>query len=388
MGRISIQLFGSFEARTASGDVIHLPTRKAEALVAYLVVRPGQIYTREKLAALLWGFSGSEQARQSLRQTLFSLRKALRGEEPVLTTLEDKVSIDPDRVDADVIRFQQSIREGTRKSIEDAIALQKGEFLEGFVIDEPGFDDWLNEQRETLREIGLHALRELLEIQTESGAVADAVITALQLLSRDPLQESVHRHLMQLYVKQGRPESAIKQYQTCADVLRRQLRVEPADETRQLFESIARQRHEQSTEEGSQDEADAGAPPRARSVLVIEDNVLHQNLIRSILPQEQYSVTVAGDGAKALIELGATRYDLILLDVSLPYIDGLTLLEAIRKHGIDTPTILLTAHAGDESEVRGLELGASDFMRKPISRDVLLMRIEKALRARPVQVHG
>ena len=77
MARLALQLFGGFRARLEPGGPLRLPTRKAEALLAYLAVPLGQPHPRDKLASLLWGDLSESQARASLRQTLFRLRRAI-----------------------------------------------------------------------------------------------------------------------------------------------------------------------------------------------------------------------------------------------------------------------------------------------------------------------
>src|SRR5437867_13370549 len=79
MTHLKLRLFGGFEAALPSGAPISLPTKKAQALLRYCALQPGQAHQREKLAALLWGDSEEANARNSLRQTLFVLRSALRG---------------------------------------------------------------------------------------------------------------------------------------------------------------------------------------------------------------------------------------------------------------------------------------------------------------------
>ena len=84
MARLSVGLLGGFQVRLDSGAAITLPTRKAQALLAYLALPPGQAHPRDKLAALLWGGMRDESARTSLRQAFFAIRKAL-GESAVRT---------------------------------------------------------------------------------------------------------------------------------------------------------------------------------------------------------------------------------------------------------------------------------------------------------------
>ena len=86
------------------------------------------------------------------------------------------------------------------------------------------------------------------------------------------------------------------------------------------------------------------------------------------------------DGAEALMIIGHERVDLMLLDVDLPFIDGHKVLEALREKGIDVPTIFVSGLPGEEPEVRAFEIGAADFIRKPVKNSVLLARVAKVLK--------
>jgi CheY-like chemotaxis protein len=115
------------------------------------------------------------------------------------------------------------------------------------------------------------------------------------------------------------------------------------------------------------------------SILVVEDEPGTLFLIDQILSQAGYKVVQATDGAEALLKLGAGSVDLILSDIHMPNLDGLKLLEILHQHDIDTPVVLLTGEPSPDVEARGREMGVSDYLRKPIQRDVLLNSIEKAL---------
>lgn len=369
MARLDLQLLGGIRARL-DGTEIQFPTKKSEALLAYLALPPGQLHPREKLAALLWTESGEEQARQSLRQTLFTLRKALNmTDEIVIASESDRIGLDPTKVEVDVSRFFELLRAKRPEATAEAVTLYRGELLEGLSISEENFESWLALERERIRELALSAYASLLEHYSGRGETDQAIQTALRLLAIDPLRESTHRMLMKLYQQQGRREAAIKQYQSCADILRRQLDVEPEEETRKLYEDLLA----------------AGGPsarPRGEDrirILVVEDNTLNRQLVISMLDDKKYEVVLAEDGGKALLHLGNRKFDLILLDIKLPNVDGLTLLKIIRENGYQTPTILMTAMPGNEPEIRGLKLGATDFVRKPLQKPVLLARIHKAL---------
>ncbi len=248
MGQLSLSLLGGFQARLDRGSLLALPA-KAQALLAYLAARPGQAHPRDKLAALLWGGTGQEQARSNLRHTLFSIRQAVRGLSPgVLVAEAQAVALEPAAVDVDVLTFEKLVAEGTAEAFERAAVLYQGDLLEGLGVDEPPFEEWLLAERERLRELALESLARLLAHQSKSQATERAIRTAIRLLALDPLQEPAHRTLMRLYARQGRRSAALKQYQVCVGVLRRELGAEPEPETRRLYQDILQQRVSQSAE--------------------------------------------------------------------------------------------------------------------------------------------
>jgi DNA-binding response OmpR family regulator len=115
------------------------------------------------------------------------------------------------------------------------------------------------------------------------------------------------------------------------------------------------------------------------TILVVEDEIVTQRLTRKILEERGYEVVVADDGVDALMALGKINFDLILCDINMPNIDGFKLLEFLNQKKIFIPVIFITVREDVEDEIRGLALGAKDYIRKPINRDLLLLRIRKAL---------
>jgi DNA-binding SARP family transcriptional activator len=242
--RLSVKLLGGFETRLTTGATVTLPTRKAQALLAYLAVRPGQAHPRDKLAALLWGDRADAQARDSLRHTLVQLRKIFSERSPGLTAEGRALVLEPAAVDVDVVRFETLAGATSTGDLAQAAEIYGGDFLEGFLLNEPAFETWLVGERERLRELALGSLRRLLEQQARAGASEGGIRTALRLVALDATQEVAHRALMRLYVQQGRRAAALRQYQTCVAVLRRELGTEPEVETRQLYQEIVRRRDE------------------------------------------------------------------------------------------------------------------------------------------------
>src|SRR5947207_2750923 len=141
---LKVTLLGGFEARLASGAPLRLSTKKTQALLAYLAMRPGQLHARDKLAALLWGEKTDSQARDGLRHALALLRRTLASAESSALRLEGQiVAVDPAGVEVDVATFEARVADGTPRALEQAAELYRGDFLVGFTINEPLFEDWL-----------------------------------------------------------------------------------------------------------------------------------------------------------------------------------------------------------------------------------------------------
>jgi len=118
-------------------------------------------------------------------------------------------------------------------------------------------------------------------------------------------------------------------------------------------------------------------PPK---ILVVEDDPSIQLGVRMNLEREGYAVTVAEDGATGLDALRTGGFDLLILDVMLPKLNGYELLRSKLQEAIPTPVLVLSARTDDEDKVRGLDLGADDYVTKPFSVPELLARVRAALR--------
>src|SRR5215831_9754480 len=236
MGKLWLTLLGGFEVRTDSEFPFTIPRKKAQMLLAYLAMHPRQSHLRDKLATLLWDDTPTEQARQSLRQTLFTIRQALPSD-PILLD-GDSVAVAPEAVTVDVGEFESLARSGDPEKLERAVALYQGDLLEGISPGSTLFEEWLRAERERLHELALEAFAKLLAHQMKLDATEPAIQTALRLLSLDPLQEVTHRALMRLYAHQGRRAAALRQYQLCVDVLQRELGVEPEEATKQVYREM------------------------------------------------------------------------------------------------------------------------------------------------------
>jgi DNA-binding SARP family transcriptional activator/tetratricopeptide (TPR) repeat protein len=269
MARLTLTLLGGFRACLDPGPPVALPTRKTQALLAYLAVPPGATHARGKLASLLWGNAVETTARTSLRHALYALRKRLRDADGKPLRVEgETVACDPAAVTVDVSEFERRALEGTPAALAEAAALYRGDLLEGLTVQEPPFEDWLLAQRERLHEMALVALNRLLAHLDAPESTEDAVQVALRLLALDPLQEPVHRALMRLYVHAGRRGAALRQYQIWVATLQRELRTEPDAETKALYQEILRRRAPVKVDVESRTAPDrtARSAPRRREV--------------------------------------------------------------------------------------------------------------------------
>jgi DNA-binding SARP family transcriptional activator len=238
---LNVRLLGGLSVCLRSGEAVRLPTRKAQALLAYLAVHPGQSHPRAKLATLLWGDAPDEQAHHRLRQALFDLRKALPATRPRCLVADARsLALNAAAVEVDVAAFERLVTRATPAALAEAATLYRGDLLDGLGVREPSFEDWLVVERERLRELALNALGKLLLHHAEAGPDERAIQTALRLLALDPLREDAHRGLMRLFARQGRRGAALRQYQICVSVLARELGVEPESETKQLYQEILR----------------------------------------------------------------------------------------------------------------------------------------------------
>jgi len=115
-------------------------------------------------------------------------------------------------------------------------------------------------------------------------------------------------------------------------------------------------------------------------ILVVEDEIKVANALKEGLEDERYEAVLAQTGEDAFFRINTEQFDVIVLDVMLPGRDGLQILTSIRKHGIHTPVLLLTARDTLEDRVAGLNSGADDYLVKPFAFAELLARIRALLR--------
>src|SRR5262249_20331082 len=199
---------------------------------------------RAKLAGLLWEDSDEPRARESLRQALKLVRQALSpGGAGSLIAQGDAVLFEPAALSVDIIDFQRLLADRGPAQLELAAELYRGQLLEGFDLGAPEFESWLRTERQRLNEKALAALEKLLAYHVANNALESAITVATRLLALDPLRESAHRSLMELYGKQGRYAAALRQFRICAETLKKELGVGPDAVTVAVYREIRQQRY-------------------------------------------------------------------------------------------------------------------------------------------------
>jgi TolB-like protein len=232
---LQLKLLGGFEARQASGGVIDIAARKTRALLAYLALPAGRAHSRDKLVGLLWSDRGDKQARDSLRQALSELGRALGAiDPPPLIKDHDTIALDAGAVEVDAVAFERLAASGDAADLRRAAAFYVGDLLDGIGVRDAAFEDWLLVERQRLRRIAAAALKKLLPHETGAGAIG----IAQRLLALDPSQEEGHRALMRLHAEAGDVAAALRQYETCREILKSDLDVAPSGETEALQRQI------------------------------------------------------------------------------------------------------------------------------------------------------
>jgi len=239
MAVTELSLLGGFELRLTDGEVVDVLGQKDRALLAILALPAGTTHSRDKLASLLWSDRGEQQARDSLKHALTKLRQCLppTSRAPIVAD-RSTVRLDPAAMAIDVATFERLVGNGSTAALEQAVALYRGELLDGIGIRDPAFEEWLLIERQRLSRLLEEALTKLLSQSMANGVSERAIETARRLLSLDPLREEASRALMQIHAERGQTAQALKIYESLRDRLERELGVKPDPATTALYQSL------------------------------------------------------------------------------------------------------------------------------------------------------
>lgn len=227
------------------GGAARWHSAKILALLAYLVLEAGKGHRREKLATLLWGDSPEVQARASLRQGLYSLRKTLGPLAGTCLVLEaGTVGFRP-HLDlwVDVLELQTLLDAGDAIDLErlrHAAQLYRGALLDGLPLTAcPGFEEWLFFRRDFLEQQAIRTYQSLIEHLVQQNMLQEALSVAQRLISLEPLHERAYQQLLQIHAALGDRDGLRHHYRLCVEILARELGVEPSSETQALYHQLS-----------------------------------------------------------------------------------------------------------------------------------------------------
>ena len=257
MVTLEIKLLGPFQTFVGGRPLTDYRSDKVRALLIYLVVEADRPHRRETLAGLLWPDFSQQAAQSNLRKTLYHLRRTIDGpaaglSDQLLTITRQTIQVNPDGLAVDVFQFKDyldSIKKHRHHQLHDcdacleklsqAAQLYQGEFAAGFSLpDASTFESWLTIQSETFHQEVLGVLEHLAASYEIQGNYKQAVFYAGRQIALEAWRENAYRQLMQALALDGRSPEALAQYENCRRTLWEELAVEPAAETRQLFEQI------------------------------------------------------------------------------------------------------------------------------------------------------
>ena len=228
---LDVRLLGKFELKL-DGELVGIPSRPAQSLLAYLILNAPKSYRRENLAGLLWPNSDETNARNNLRQALWRLRKSLGGE----FFITDKVSVGfnpQSNYQLDVDLLQKGVEESApADALIRTISVYEDKLLPGF------YDDWVMLEQERLQAIYGDRMQMLLDRLVEEARWRETRKWAEQWIARGLIPEPAYRALMTAHAGLGDQASITAVFHRCVEALNEELGVEPSSETQNLFHRL------------------------------------------------------------------------------------------------------------------------------------------------------
>lgn len=336
---------------------------KAQALLCLLAVTR-RAHSRSALAGFFWQDLPETNARANVRKVLSNLR-TLVG--PYLVISRHEVSINLQApLWLDVAIFEEGTAQtASPEQLSAAVSLYQGDFLAGYDLKgAPAFEEWSLSQRARLRELAVQALKRLYGHDVASQDFVTAIGHLQQLLLIEPWSEETHRQLISLLAQTGQRSAALRQFETCRQLLRDELGVEPSAATRELYDSIANNQLDQPTLYASTPHQDLSAPvapppapnlPAQTTPFVGRDTELRA-LRRLIADPAVRLITIVGPGGigKTRLAVAAAAEQLDSGEEQPTFPHGVFFVSLAR---LESPDLLVPAIA----EVLGLHFaGRSD----------------------------
>lgn len=250
MNVLQVELFGKFDMRCNGEPIVGLEGRKAQELLAFLLLQRSRSYSREYLAEMLWGQRAPAQSKKYLRQTLWHVHSALAAHG------QDTEDASPLLVDDEWVCFNQQcdlwldvavfeaaydqaqgiagsdLDQSRADGLRQAVQLYSGDLLQGC------YEDWCLFERERLQNMYLGMLDKLVVFCEVNGEYEAGLAFGSQVLRVDRARERTHRQMMRLYCLARNRTDALRQYERCVEALREELDVKPSRRTLDLVEWI------------------------------------------------------------------------------------------------------------------------------------------------------
>jgi predicted ATPase/DNA-binding SARP family transcriptional activator len=244
--RLALNFLGPPQIRLHN-EPITIERRKIVAMLAFLAVERGP-QQRATVSALLWPDYDQSRAYKNLRQILWEIQKVI-GEDWLNVSRETMELNRSADVFLDVGHFESLVEKSRTQMdvslrtalLSESAKLYRHHFLSGFSLkDAQPFDDWAFAKSDELRHKLLQVLTSLSNDYCSLGQADQAIPHARRLVALDPLNETAHRLLMEIYLDAGQHNAALKQYQDCEQILRREMNLDPQPDTRELYKKIRR----------------------------------------------------------------------------------------------------------------------------------------------------
>ncbi len=248
---LRIWLFGSLTvANDAAGEQVTAISGRCGSLLAYLALGRGRYFSRAELLGTLWPERMASMTSGSFNTALWRLRRMVecapfQHGELIASDRRGAIGLNGSQaIWLDIEEFERRIASGLSRPIEQlgdgdiedlriGVSLYKSDILMEFT------DDWALREREKHRRHYLNALWRLMQLCTIRREYGESIRYAQRILDCDTLREDVHRELMQLFVFSGQRAQALRQFEVCRDMLRRELAIQPMRETLSLYRQIA-----------------------------------------------------------------------------------------------------------------------------------------------------
>lgn len=246
---VSAHLLGPFRVTVNDQPVRQWPSGRGRLLFKYLLTHRDRPVARDVLMDTFWPDAEPEAARNSLNVAIYGLRRAFRAitDTPLVIYEEGSYRLSPDlSLWIDVEEFERHVEAGRDLEAAGQLAAATVEYevatglYQGDFLAEDLYEDWPALTRERLRMSYLDTLDRLSRIYFGHSQYATSARLCQLMLGHDNCREDAHRRLMRCYSRQGQTPLALRQYQSCADTLQRELGVEPAASTSELYERIRR----------------------------------------------------------------------------------------------------------------------------------------------------